>query len=64
MRDYGLEGHYLAKEEFNPFCQSIKHNCCNKEDYELIYEKYNSGYKPAIHAYRKNMKRQIKNLSI
>lgn len=38
MHTHGLTGYHKAKEELNPYCQTIKWNCCKKKDLIKIFE--------------------------
>lgn len=51
MFDYGLEGYTIPRPELNPFCQTIKNNCCKKDDLLKIFDLYNSQTLPNLIAF-------------
>lgn len=62
MGNYGLRGYFKSKEELNPFCQTIKRNCCRKSDLIKIYEQHSSQMVPTLDNFHKQMRENFQKL--
>ena len=64
MNSYFLEGNPTPGLISNPFCLSLKKNCCTKNDFKKILTEFNTVLTPKLIDFVSKMKKAIENLKL